>query len=159
MKLKIDWKKLIISVIIAQAAGMIGSIFTFQSIPTWYASLNKPSITPPNWLFGPMWTSLYTLMGISFYIIWTKGFKSKDAKLACALYLIQLGLNALWSIIFFGFKSLVGGLIEIIFLWFFILATMIEFRSINKTAGYLLLPYLAWVTAATILNFSIAWLN
>lgn len=159
MKKGIDWKKLIISIIIAHSAGVIGGLFTFSEIPTWYASLIKPPVTPPNWLFSPMWLSLYTLMGISYYFIWRKGFKTEQAKIARALYFIQLGMNALWSIIFFGLHSLIFGLIEIIFLWFVILFTMIEFRAIDKKAGYLLLPYLAWVLIATVLNLSILWIN
>ena len=154
---KVDWKTLILSILIAQAAGMIGSIATFPSIPTWYASLNKPPITPPNWLFGPMWLSLYTLMGIAFYIVWKKGLKKHC--LASTLYWIQLGLNSIWSLIFFGMRDIVFGAIEIVFLWFFILATIIEFKAIDKKAGYLLLPYLAWVTLATLLNISIAFYN
>jgi len=102
-----------------------------------------------------MWIALYALMGVAFYLIWDK----KNSGIAKTLYFIQLTLNALWSWIFFGLHSLVGGLIEIIFLWFFILATIIEFWHIDRRAAYLLFPYLAWVTAATILNFTLAWLN
>jgi len=154
-----NWKKLIISILLAQFAGIFGSFFTAPAIGGWYATLNKPGITPPNWLFGPMWITLYTLMGIAFYLIWEKGFKKEDNKIAGVLYGVQLVLNALWSWIFFGLHSLVGGLIEIIFLWFFILATIIEFRGIDRKAGWVMLPYLAWVTAALVLNFSLAWLN
>ncbi|MFA5406258.1 MAG: TspO/MBR family protein [Candidatus Nanoarchaeia archaeon] len=157
MKRKFEWKKLIISIIIAQAAGMIGSVFTTPSIATWYASINRPPITPPNWLFAPMWISLFTLMGVGFYFIWVKGIKKH--KLASTLYFIQLGLNSLWSIIFFGLHSILFGAIEIVFLWFFILATIIEFKAVDKRAGYLLLPYLAWVTLATLLNISIVFFN
>lgn len=157
MKKGINWKRLIISIFIAQAAGILGSLFTFQAIPTWYAGLNQPPITPPNWLFGPMWLSLYTLIGTSFYIIWEKGLKKN--RTALVLYSIQLVLNALWSFIFFGLQNLTFGLIEIVFLWYFILATIIEFRTIDKSASYLLFPYLAWVTLATILNFAFVWLN
>lgn len=155
MKIKVDWKKLIISILIAQSFGIIGSIATYPSIPTWYASLNKSPLVPPNWLFAPMWITLFTLMGIAFYFIWGK----KSNCTAKTLYFTQLGMNSLWSIIFFGLRSLIFGAIEIIFLWFFILATLIEFKAIDKKAGYLLLPYLAWVTAATLLNITILWYN
>ena len=153
----VDWKRLLLSILFAQGAGIIGSIFTATAIPLWYATLTKPPITPPNWLFAPMWITLYTLMGISFYLIWMKGLKKN--KLAVKLFIIQLALNALWSIIFFGMQEILFGLIEIIFLWYFILATIIEFREVDKAAAYLLFPYLAWVTIAAILNFSIVWLN
>lgn len=154
---KLDWKKLILSILFAQSAGLIGAIFTSSAIPVWYATLNQPPITPPNWLFAPMWITLYTLMGISLYLIWKKGLKKN--KIGVKLFLIQWVLNALWSIIFFGMNELLFGLIEIIFLWFFILFTIIEFRETDKCAAYLLIPYLAWVTIATILNFSFVWLN
>ncbi len=154
--MKIDYKKLVLSILIVFLAAFIGSVSTFSSIPTWYASLNKPPITPPNWLFSPMWTSLYILMAVSFYLIWKN---KKKAKIAKTLFIIQLVLNALWSIIFFGLHSLLGGLIEIIFLWYFILFTIIEFREVDKRAAYLLIPYIAWVTIATILNFSIILYN
>jgi tryptophan-rich sensory protein len=156
--MKVDWKRLIIAILISYSAAFIGSAFTFTEINGWYETLVRPAITPPNWLFGPMWTTLYTLIGISLYCYWQKKTK-EDKKIGYVLFSIQLFLNALWSIIFFGLHELVFGLITIIFLWFFILFTIIEFKSINKKAAYLMIPYLAWVTAATILNFSIAWLN
>lgn len=152
---KIDYKKLLLAELLAWSAGIIGSIFTFSEIQTWYATLVKPGITPPNSLFGPMWTTLYTLMGIAYYLIWDK----KNNGIARALFYIQLILNALWSIVFFGLHQLNYGLVIILFLWFFILACIIEFRLLDKKAGYVLLPYLAWVTAATLLNASVAWLN
>ena len=153
----IDKKKLVLSLIIPWLAGGIGSFFTFTEITTWYASLNKPAITPPNWFFGPIWTTLYTLMGIAFYFVWIK--KSEHFKLATVIFGIQLVLNALWSVIFFGFHQLVFGLVTILQLWFMILANIIEFRSIDRKAGDMLFPYLAWVTAATILNFMVILLN
>lgn len=159
MRKGINYKKLGLSFLMVFAAAFIGSVFTFSEIPTWYASLNKPRITPPNWLFSPMWTSLYTLMIISFYIIWANYEKHKDFKLARNLFIIQLILNAFWSIMFFGLHELVLALVVIIFLDFFVLANIIEFRNIEKRAGYLLLPYIAWLTAATILNLTIALIN
>lgn len=152
---KTNWGLLIALILLCQGAGFFGAIFTTPAIPTWYASLNKPSITPPNWLFAPMWTSLYTLMGIALYWVWNK----KNNCLAKTLFFIQLGLNALWSLIFFGLQQLTLGLVEIIFLDYFVIATIIEFRDLDKKAGYILFPYMAWLTAATILNLTIAWLN
>jgi len=151
----VDWKLLIGLILLCQGAGVLGAFFTSSEIPAWYASLNKPGITPPNWLFMPMWLSLYTLMGVSLYIVWNK----KKNCLARTLFFIQLGLNAVWTPLFFGLHELVLGLVTIIFLDYFVIATIIEFKALDKRAGYLLIPYIAWLTAATILNLSIAWLN
>lgn len=151
--------KLVISVLITEGAGGIGSIFTFEAIPNWYASLAKTAITPPNWLFAPMWVTLYLLMGISFYIIWSGTWKSKDSILPSCLFGFQLFLNVLWSALFFGLHSLLFGAIEIVFLWFFILATILEFYRINRGSAYLLFPYLAWVTIAALLNMTILFAN
>ena len=140
-------------------AGGIGTLFTASAIPTWYALLNKPGFSPPNWLFGPAWTILYTLMGISLAIVWQKGLKTKKVRDALYLFGIQLGLNALWSPVFFGAKNLFLALIIIILMWIYILKTILAFRKINKTAGYLLYPYIAWVSFASILNFSVWLLN
>ncbi len=155
----INYKKLIISLVLPQLAGFIGSIFTASAIPGWYAGLEKPSFNPPNWIFGPVWTLLFLLMGISFYLIWNKGLKGKESKIAVIIFAIQLALNALWSIIFFGFHSPGVALVEIIFLWIAILFTITTFSKISKTAAYLLLPYILWVSFAAILNFSILIIN
>lgn len=151
--------KLVISIIITEGAGGIGSVFTYDAIPTWYASLTKTAITPPNWLFGPMWITLYFLMGLSLYLVWNRGRDTPDFGLAISIFSIQLILNVLWSIIFFGEHSLIFGAIEIVFLWFFIVATVIEFYPVDKKASYLLFPYLAWVTLATMLNITILFAN
>lgn len=149
---KIDVPKLILSIGVCLGAGGLGSLFTFSAIPTWYATLNKPFFSPPNWLFGPVWTILYILMGVSLYLVWTK-------EKVPSVFWVQLILNALWSIIFFGLKNPTFGLIDIIALWIAIFLTIKAFYKINKLAGNLLLPYLAWVTFATILNLSIVILN
>lgn len=153
-----NYLALIISILIAEAAGLLGSIFTFRSIPTWYATLKKPSFNPPSWLFGPVWTILYIFMGISSYMIWQRRGVA-DVKLALIVYGIQLALNALWSILFFGLKNPGLALVEIVFLWIAILATIILFWPINAYAGALLIPYLAWVTFASFLNYNIWVLN
>ncbi|MBN1923867.1 MAG: tryptophan-rich sensory protein [Nanoarchaeota archaeon] len=158
-KTSFDWTKLLISIIIGFSPGIIGGLFTYPAIQGWYTTLVKTPVTPPNWLFGPMWSTLYLLIGVSFYFIWKKGFKTPQSKLALTIFSIQLFLNALWSVIFFGLQELLFGLIEIIFLWFFIIANIVEFREIDKKAAYLMLPYLAWVTVATILNLSIVLVN
>lgn len=151
--------KLIISIAICQLAGIIGSFFTISQIPSWYAGLIKPSFNPPNWLFGPVWLTLYTLMGISLYLIWLKGFKTKQAKTALLLFATQLVLNSLWSIIFFGWHMTDYALAEIVLLWFVILAVIIRFYKISKPATYLLVPYILWVSFAAFLNLSIFLLN
>jgi len=156
MKIK-NIAKLIILILICQMAGFFGSIFTSASIPTWYATLEKPFFTPPNWLFVPVWLSLYTLMGISLYIILEK--RSKKSKTALSIFGIQLFLNAIWSYIFFGLKSPFYAFIEIIILYIVILIKIIKFYQISKKAGLLLIPYIIWVTIATFLNFYIWILN
>ena len=148
--------KFIASIVICQVAGGIGAIFTTQSVQTWYPTLQKPSFNPPNWLFAPVWTLLYLLMGISLFLIWKD---SKDKKNAVILFSIQLVLNVLWSVCFFGLKIPLLGLIVIVILLAFILANIISFYKISKIAGILLIPYLLWVSFATVLNFSLWMLN
>ncbi len=151
--------KLIICIVICQLAGLIGTVFTMGSMTTWYAALNKPSFNPPDWLFAPVWIVLYLVMGISLFIIWKEGLKNKDVKSAFIFFIIQLILNASWSVVFFGVHSVIGGLIVIIILWLLILVTIIKFKNISRTAAILLIPYLIWVSFATILNFFINKLN
>ena len=140
-------------VLLCQTAGAIGSIFSFSAIENWYAYLNKPFFNPPNWIFGPVWTTLYILMGISAYLVW------KKRKGIPFWFWIQLVLNALWSILFFGLQSPILAFVGVIFLWLSIFLTITSFYRIHKTAAYLLVPYLLWVTFASLLNASIALLN
>ncbi len=151
--------KLIVSILICQGAGLVGSVFTSPAIPTWYATLQKPSFDPPNWVFAPAWILLFLLMGISLYLIWSKRLEDKEVKIAIVIFSSQLVLNILWSFLFFGFKSPLYAFIEIIILWLAILATIISFYRISRTAAYLLLPYILWVSFASVLNFSIMILN
>ncbi|MDO8428891.1 MAG: TspO/MBR family protein [Candidatus Diapherotrites archaeon] len=153
----INFPKLFVSIFICFLAGLIGSIFTFSAIPTWYAGLVKPWFSPPNFLFAPVWTILYVLMGIALYLIWRKGFQ--ENKTSIKIFFVQLLLNAFWSIVFFGFKQLFNAFIVIIFLWISILACILLFYKIDKKASYLLIPYLAWVSFAGILNYSVWALN
>ncbi len=148
----INIPKLILSVGVCLGAGILGSIFTISSIPTWYATLNKPFFSPPNWIFGPVWTILYILMGVSLYLVWIKN-------KVPAVFWIQLILNALWSILFFGLKNPSLALVDIAALWVAIFLTIKSFYKINKPAGNLLIPYLLWVTFASILNLAIVVLN
>ncbi len=147
------------SIIICQLAGIIGSVFTTSSIPGWYANINKPSFNPPNWVFAPVWTTLFLLMGIALFLIWRKGLKEKDVKIAFSVFIFHLVLNTLWSILFFGLESPFAAFIEIIFLWAAILISIILFFRISRIAGYLLIPYLLWVSFASVLNFAIWKLN
>ncbi|MBS7631876.1 tryptophan-rich sensory protein [Candidatus Bathyarchaeota archaeon] len=151
--------KLIISIFVCQLAGVLGSIFTMPAIPTWYASLRKPAFSPPNWLFAPAWTTLYILMGVSVYLIWSKGLHKPHVKTALAVFLIQLILNAVWSPAFFGLRSPLAGFVIIVILWVAILLTILSFLRISKAAGLLLIPYIAWVSFAAVLNCSILILN
>jgi len=148
--------KLIVSIAIPLIAGFIGGIFTTKSIPNWYATIQKPSFNPPNWIFGPVWTTLFILMGIALYLVWTSG-KANNA--ALWIFGIQLALNVLWSIIFFGLHSPLWAFVDIIALWLAILATIISFFSVSPPAAYLLVPYILWVSFATILNWKIMVLN
>jgi translocator protein len=147
------------SILICFLAAGIGTVFTTQAIPTWYSTLNKPFFSPPNYLFGPVWTLLYIMMGISLYIIWNKGLKNKKVKSAIYLFGIQLLLNTIWSPVFFGAHNLLLAFVIIVALWIFILKTIKAFAKIDKTASYLLYPYLAWVSFASILNFAVWFLN
>jgi translocator protein len=150
--------KLIISIIIPQLAGGIGAIFTSKSVATWYKTLKRPSLNPPDWVFGPVWTILFLLMGISLYLVWTSE-NVGGKKLAIWVFGLQLALNVLWSIIFFGAHRPDLALVEIFVLWLAILANIFVFCSISKPAGLLLLPYLFWVSFAAYLNYNLWKLN
>ena len=151
--------KLAISILINLLAGFIGSIFTTPQISTWFATLKKPSFSPPNWLFGPVWTALFILMGISLFLVWRKGLNYPSVKIALIIFGAQLLLNILWSFLFFAQRAPLTGFIEIILLWVMILITILVFYPISKTAGLLLIPYILWVSFASILNFSLWRLN
>jgi benzodiazapine receptor len=145
-------RNLLVSLGVCLSAGLIGSLFTFASIPTWYAGLTKPPFSPPNWIFGPVWTTLYILMGIAMYLVWVK-------KGSLKLFFLQLVFNAGWSVVFFGLRSILGGMIVISILWVLIVAVTDTFYRIERLAAYLLIPYLVWVSFASILNFSLLLLN
>jgi benzodiazapine receptor len=154
-----DIVRLVVSIVVCQVAGGLGAIFTTPAIPTWYASLNKPPFNPPNWVFFPVWTTLYTLMGIAAFLVWRRGLGERPVRVALGIFGIQLVLNTAWSIIFFGLYSLFGAVIAIIFLWIAILINILTFWRISKVAGALLIPYIMWVSFAAILNISIWMLN
>ena len=166
MKLRLPWSKpkdnylvLVGSILIAEAAGGLGSIFTFSAIPNWYAYLNKPFFSPPNYLFGPVWTLLYALMGISAYLVWRKYQFSKKSRGFWHVYAVQLVFNAMWSVLFFGLKDIGVAFIEILALWYFIARCIQESRKLSLWSLYLFLPYLAWVSFAAALNLAIYLIN
>lgn len=151
--------KFIITVSVSEFAGVIGSFFTTSSIPNWYATLNKPALNPPSWLFGPVWVTLYLLMGIAAFLVWKKGFRRKDVKIAIAVFGGQLFLNSIWSIVFFGLQSPGWAFVNIVLLWFAIIGTIIMFYKISKPAACLMVPYILWVSFAGYLNYTIWILN
>lgn len=150
--------KLLVSIILPLALGAIAGMFTSQSVPEWYETLNRPSFNPPNWIFGPVWTILYILMGISLFLIWKQN-SSKERNLAILIFLSQLMLNFFWSFIFFYFNMIGFALIEIILLWINIVIMIVLFYKIKPIAAYINIPYLLWVTFATVLNASYFLLN
>ena len=154
-----DIVKLIVSVAACEGAGAIGAIFTTPAIPTWYKGLKKPAFTPPNSVFGPVWVTLYLLMAIAVFLVWREGLSQQGVTVAFAVFWGQLVLNILWSIIFFGLRSLLGGVITIIFLWLAILANIVLFFGLSPIAGGLLIPYEIWVTIAANLNVQVWRLN
>jgi tryptophan-rich sensory protein len=156
---KANLLKLMIALIIPQIIAIMGSLFTTPEIGTWYVDLVKPSFNPPSWLFAPVWTSLFILMGIAAYLVWRKGLDKKENKSALLIFIFQLSLNLFWSFIFFTLHNPGVAFTEIISLWFAILATIIAFFQISKAAGYLLIPYILWVTFAAFLNYNIWQLN
>jgi translocator protein len=177
-----NFSKLIISIFVCEIAGAIGSFFTAPAIGNWYYFLVKPSFNPPNWLFAPVWTILFLLMGVSFYLVWVKKWSPREGAEYSAkkawnpvseklwtgswkeentfmIFVLQLVLNILWSVIFFGLRSPGAAFFEILMLWFAILYTIVNFYRVSKTAAYLFVPYILWVSFAAFLNFSIWRLN
>jgi tryptophan-rich sensory protein len=150
--------KLVVSLILPLSLGSIAGIFTAEAVPEWYATLNRPSFNPPNWLFGPVWTVLYILLGISFFLIWKRP-ASKERNVAILAFFLQLFLNFVWSFIFFYFNMIGFALVEIILLWISIVIMLVLFYRIKPLASFINIAYLLWVTFATILNASYFILN
>ena len=185
MKLKRnDWISLAIALLLPQLAGGLGAVATVSSVNSWYRTLKKPTWNPPSWLFGPVWTILYLLMGFASWLIWREGSqkaagataaadqpvedaagpelaipKDPDTRQALAFYGGQLALNTVWSLIFFGLRSLGGALVEIVALWTLIVLTVKSFYRLKPAAAWLLVPYLAWSTFAAVLNGMVWRLN
>lgn len=151
--------KLLVSVVVCELVGVAATPFTITAIPTWYSTLAKPTLSPPNWIFGPVWTTLYALMGISLFLMWEKGISKRKVKNALLFFYLQLALNFSWSLLFFGLRAPLFGLIDIVILFIAIVVTIKMFHKISTRAAYLLVPYLLWVGFATYLNYSIWILN
>lgn len=156
---KNDILKLVGSFLIVFIFAAMGSLATFSQIPGWYVTLIRPDWAPPNWVFPVVWTTLYILMALALFLVWRMGLETKQSKVAVAVFLVQLAINAMWSIVFFGYHSIFGGLVLVILLWITILANIIVFYRVSKWAGILLLPYIIWVSIASYLNYTVWLLN
>ncbi len=154
-----DIKSLAAAVVIPQAAGGIGAVATASSVKTWYQTIKKPAWNPPAWVFGPVWTSLYLMMGLASWLVWKEPRKNGDKQAALAWYGAQLGLNTLWSLIFFGGRRIGLAALEIGLLWSAIAGAAVRFYRIRPLAGLLLVPYLLWTTFAAVLNATVWRLN
>jgi len=152
--------KILVMIVTCVIVGTVSGLVTQESVTTWYPTINKPSFNPPNWIFAPVWTTLYVMMAIAAGLVWDKMETQRETvRKALIFFAIQLALNALWSFIFFGLHNPMLALIEIVLLWLMIYETFVQFNKVNKIAGYLFIPYILWVTFALVLNASIWWLN
>ena len=151
--------KLIIAIAIPLIVGGTSGFFTATGVESWYQTIARPTWNPPGWIFGPVWTTLYVMMGISLFLVWKEDASVELKKIAIALFTVQLVLNFFWSFIFFNQHQIGWALVEIIAMWVFILLTIFAFAQVNKAAAWLLVPYISWVSFATILNFTIWQLN
>lgn len=151
--------KLVSSIVICEAAGIIGSLVTESGVSSWYAGIVKPSFNPPSWVFAPVWTALFALMGVALFLLWKRGWETPGIKKAISFFAAQLALNMLWSFLFFGLHSPLLAFIEIIILWCAIIATIAACARVSRPAAYLLAPYLLWVSFAGYLNYTIWMLN
>ena len=154
-----NWVKLIISLALPQIAGISGALLTDTGESSWFQSLNKPEWNPPGWLFGPVWTTLYILMGIAFYLVWKARAFSTKKQPAMIAWIVQLVFNFFWTIIFFGWQQPGWAFAEICCLWILILITIFLFARISKLAAWLMVPYISWVSFAALLNYTIWQMN
>jgi len=150
---------LIVAVLVPLAVGILGSFSTMDSVRTWYPSLVRPSFAPPTWVFGPVWTALYAMMGVASWLVWRQGFAQPEVRGALAVYGVQLVFNLIWSWLFFGLQRPFLALLDIVVLLVLIVVSVIRFAAVDRRAALLLLPYLAWVAFATVLNGGFWWLN
>lgn len=157
--LPVKWLALSGWIVLCELVGIIGGLLTASAIPTWYAALAKPSFSPPNWIFGPVWTMLYVLMGVAVYRVFRLGMNKSAVRSAVFLFLFQLTLNAIWSLIFFGGQNIPLGFVDIAALWITIIVLVFRFCALDGVSAYLLMPYLGWVSFATVLNYNLWLLN
>jgi tryptophan-rich sensory protein len=150
--------KAVLSISFCFVLGSSGGLITINEIPGWYATLQKPSFNPPNWLFGPVWTALYIMMGVAFYLVWRNPPSAARGK-ALSAFLVQFALNCAWTPVFFSLHQLGAALVVIVLMWLAILRTIFLFAPFSKTASWLMVPYISWVSFATLLNAAIWWLN
>lgn len=151
--------KLVVCVLVCLGVSYVGSLLTTPSIPTWYAALQKPPFNPPNWIFAPVWLTLFVLMGLSAFMVWDKGLARKEVRIGLGLFAAQLALNLTWSGVFFALRSPLWAFVDIIALWILILLTTIWFFRVSRLAGMLMIPYILWVSFASVLNLAIVVLN
>jgi tryptophan-rich sensory protein len=156
---RLDTVKLVLSIVLPQLVGILSGLASVRGTREWYQTLVKPSFTPPSWVFGPAWTLLYLMMGVALYLVWRKGSSEPGVKTALVVFLVQMALNGIWSPLFFGMHAPGLALIDILLLWCAIAVTVYLFFGQSKAGGVLLLPYWAWVTFATVLNYSFWQLN
>jgi benzodiazapine receptor len=152
--------KILIFVATCVGVGYLSGVVTRSSVETWFPTLIKPGFNPPSWVFAPVWSFLYIIMGIAAGLVWGRiDFEKEAVRKALMFFAIQFALNAIWSLLFFGLKNPLLALVEIVILWLMIYETFLKFTKIDKVAGYLFIPYILWVSFATVLNASIWWLN
>jgi tryptophan-rich sensory protein len=154
-----SYPKLAAAILVCIIVGSSGSLVTMTGPGSWYESLQKPFFTPPGWVFAPVWITLFILMGIALYLVWESGTEHRAVRAALGLFGVQFALNVTWSFLFFGLRSPLLGLIDIVILWVMIVATIAAFYRVRTTAAYLLIPYIAWVSLATALNGAIYFMN
>jgi tryptophan-rich sensory protein len=154
-----SFPKLSAAILFCIIIGSLGSLVTTTGPGSWYATLEKPFFAPPNWVFAPVWITLFILMGIALYLVWQCGTDNRDVQIALGIFGVQFFLNVIWSFLFFGLRSPLFGLIDIILLWIMIAATIGAFYRVKKSAAYFLIPYIAWVTLATALNGAVFFMN
>ncbi len=154
-----DTAKLTVALVVPQATGVLGTVFTTPALDDWYDTIHRPSVVPPDWVFGVVWPTLFLLMGIAAFLVWRRGLRAPGVGIALVVFLLQLILNFLWSYLFFGMRSIGGAAIEVFVLWAAIAVTIWLFARVSRMAAWLLAPYLAWVSFAAYLNVSIYLLN
>lgn len=150
---------LVVAIALPLLVGALGSVFTFDAVRTWYPTLVRPAFAPPSWVFGPVWTTLYVMMGLASWLVWRAGFARPEGRRALTFYAVQLGFNLAWSWLFFGIRQPLLALVDIVVLLVLIGVTVHRFAALSRGAALLLVPYLTWVGFATVLNGAFWWLN